>query len=170
MAILGIIAALFGVVAVALWRVNQAADAVRNVSDAAVEAHGLWRRFSWRRKLAGDRLELVTDPREAGAAMLVAVAQADAALSQREEAALIEEFKTTFETNDAQARELLAQARWTVAESRDLDRVIGKLSRNMDGEQKSDMLGLMSRIATLEGPASEALKRSLDTFARSLKP
>jgi uncharacterized tellurite resistance protein B-like protein len=170
MAILGVIAALIGAVSFALWRLNAAADAVRNLTGAAEDAHGLWRRLTWRRKLAKDRLELITDPREAAAGMMVAVAQSDGALTERETAALTAEFRKAFEMTGAQASELLAQARWTVGEVRDLDRCLFKLGQVLDVEQKRDVLGLIERLAAAEGAPSPALKASLDKFARLLKP
>ena len=164
MAILGVIAGLIGAVSFALWRLNSAADAVRNVAGAAEDAHGLWRR------LAKDRLELIKDSREAAAGMLVAVAQSDGALTEREQAALMAEFRKTFEMSEPQAQELLAQARWTVGEVRDLDRCLFKLGLVLDVEQKRDALTLMARTAVVEGAASPALRASLDKYARNLKP
>ena len=164
MAILGVIAGLIGAVSFALWRLNSAADAVRNVAGAAEDAHGLWRR------LAKDRLELIKDSREAAAGMLVAVAQSDGALTEREQAALMAEFRKTFEMSEPQAQELLAQARWTVGEGRDLDRCLFKLGLVLDVEQKRDVLTLMARTAVVEGAASPALRASLDKYARNLKP
>ncbi len=148
MAILGVIAALIGAVSFALWRLNSAADAVRNLSGAAEDAHGLWRRFTWRRKLAKDRLELIKDPREAAAGMLVAVAQMDGALTAGEQVALVAEFRKTFEMTEPQAQELLARSRWSVGEVRDLDRCLFKLGLLLDVEQKRDALNLMERTAS----------------------
>jgi len=170
MAIMGVIVALFGAVSFALWRLNSAADAVRNLTGAAEDVHGLWRRLTWRRKLAKDRLELIKDPREAAAGMMVAVAQADGALTAGEQAALIAEFRKSFEMTEAQAQELLAQARWTVGEVRDLDRCLFKLGLLLDVEQKRDVLGLMERTAGVEGAPSPALRAALDKYARTLKP
>ncbi len=169
MAILGVIAALIGAVSFALWRLNSAADAVRNLSGAAEDAHGLWRRFMWRRRLASDRLELIKDPREAAAGMMVAVAQADGALTVREQAALIAEFRKTFEMTEPQAQELLAQARWTVGEVRDLDRCLFKLGQQLDLEQKRDVQGLMERMVLADGAPGPALRASLDKYGRTLK-
>jgi uncharacterized tellurite resistance protein B-like protein len=168
MAILGIIAALIGAVSFALWRLNSAADAVRNLTGAAEDAHGLWRRFMCKR-LAKDRLELIKDPREAAAGMMVAVAQADGALTEREQAALVAEFRKTFEMTEAQAQELLAQARWTVGEVRDLDRCLFKLGQVLDVEQKRDTQGLMERMVLADGAPSPALRASLDKYGRTLK-
>ena len=170
MAILGIIAALVAAVGVGLWRVNSAAQAVRGLAEAADDAHGFWRRLTWRRRLAGDRLELVKEPKEAAAGMLAAVAQADGALTAREQAALLAEFAKTFELNAQQAQELLAQARWTVGESQDLDRCLFKLGRKLDATQKRDVAAMMDRIASADGAVSAPIRASLDKYKRSLSP
>ena len=170
MAILGIIAALIGAVSFALWRLNAAADTVRNLTGAADEVHGLWRRVTWRRRLAGDRLELIKDPREAAAGMMAAVAQADGAVTERAQNALLAAFAKSFELKEAQAQEMLAHARWSVAEVRDLDRCLYKLGLLLDTEQKQDVARLMEEIAVSDGAASPTLRASLDKFGRSLRP
>jgi len=170
MAILGVIGALIGAVLFGLWRVNSAAQAVRGLAEAADDAHGFWRRLLWRRKLAGDRLELVKEPQEAAAGMLVAVAQADGALTQTEQAALLGEFEKTFSMTPAQAQELLAHARWTVGESHDLDRCLYKLSQKFDPEQKRDAAAMLGRIAAADGAANPTITAALDKYNRSLKP
>lgn len=170
MAILGIIGALIGAVLFGLWRVNSAAQAVRGLAEAADDAHGFWRRLLWRRKLAGDRLELVKEPQEAAAGMLVAVAQADGALTQAEQSALLGEFQTTFLMTPAQARELLAHARWTVGESHDLDRCLYKLGQKLDPEQKCDVAAMLGRVALADGATSASITSALDKYNRSLNP
>jgi hypothetical protein len=55
----------------------------------AVEARGLFRRWGWQRKFAKDPLDLVSDPREGAVATMVAVAQHDGAIIEREKAAIL---------------------------------------------------------------------------------
>jgi len=170
MTILGIIAALIAAVGAALWRVNSAAQAVRGLTEAAGDAHGLWRRLMWRRRLAGDRLELVTDPREAAAGMMVAVAQADGALTAREQDVLLAEFEKTLALTSPQAQELLAHARWSTGEVRDLDRCLFKLGQRLDLAQKRDVARMMIRVAAAEGSISPSIQATLERYNRTLQP
>ena len=170
MGILGIIGALIAAVGFGLWRLNSAARAARGLTEAASDAHGLWRRLMWRRRLASDRLELVTEPKEAAAGMLVAVAEADGALTAAEQAGLLAEFQKTFAMGAAQAEELLAHGRWRVAQSRDLDRCLYKLSQKLDAEQKRDAAAMMERVVSLSGHADPAIGTVLDKYNRALRP
>lgn len=169
MTILGVIGALIAAVGIALWRLNSAATSVRGLAEAAGDALGFWRRLMWRRRLAGDRLELVSDPKEAAAAMMVAVAEADGALTEREQAALLAAFAKTFDLAQDGAEEMLARARWTVGDSHDLDRVLYKLGRKLNLEQKRDTMRLLTETAMVSGGLSPVIRASLDKYSRALK-
>ena len=99
-----------------------------------------------------------------------AVAQADGAITEREQRTLLAEFRKSFGSSEQDAIEMLAQARWTVAEVRELDRCLYKLGLLLTPEQKEDVVGLLERVAAAEGTAGPAVRASLDKFQRSLKP
>lgn len=60
MHILAILGAVAGVLLFALFRMQQAANAARDIADAADEARGLFRRWGWRRKHAKHLFDLST--------------------------------------------------------------------------------------------------------------
>ena len=74
MSILVALAAAAGVVGTLLWRLGAASSAVRETAEAVSSLHGLVRRWNWQRLATRSPLADVTDPKEAAAAMLVAVA------------------------------------------------------------------------------------------------
>jgi uncharacterized tellurite resistance protein B-like protein len=111
MHILAILGAVVGVLLFALFRMQQAANATRDIVDAADEARGLVRRWSWRRKHARHLLDTVDDGREAAAAMMVAVAQSDGGITERERAAVTDEMVKRFGATPDQAEALFARAR-----------------------------------------------------------
>ena len=84
MHILAILGAVLGVVLFMLFRMQQAANAARDIADAADEARGFFRRWGWRRKQATNPLDTIDDAREAAAAMMVATAQSDGSITERE--------------------------------------------------------------------------------------
>jgi hypothetical protein len=66
-------------------RLRAAAFAAEEVIGVANDARLFVRRAKWRRKVNADVLAAIDDPREAAAAMMVAVAQHDGLLSDNEQ-------------------------------------------------------------------------------------
>ena len=168
MAVLGFIGALIAVVLGLLWRVNSAATAVRGLTEAAEDAHGFWRRMLWRRRLANDPLELVKDPREAAAAMMFAVAEADGALTAAEQAAILAEMRGKLQTTEAHVQELAARGRWVVRDVRDLDRCLTKLDRVLEADHRADVVGMLERVAAADGVAPPAVRATLERYRRGV--
>lgn len=163
--LLGLLGAI-GVVGVILWRLNTAAQAARGLTETAEDARGLYRRWSWRRKLASDPLELVSDPREAAVAMMVAIAQHDGALTERERSAILTEAARRFEATANQSEELLAHGRWLTREVRDPDRCLQKLrpliQRTCSPTQMDDVISMLRAVATADGRTDETASTAID--------
>ena len=123
MHIIAILGAILGVAGLILFRLQQAANATRDIADAADEARGLFRRWGWRRKQLKSPLEAIDDAREAAAAMMVAVAQCDGAITERERTAIVAEMSKRFGATEPQAETLLARARWSVQDRTDASEV-----------------------------------------------
>lgn len=156
MHIIGALLAILGVVAIILWRLNQAAEVARNATDAIGEAQGLWRRFLWRRKANKHPLDLIEDPREAAAAMMVSIAQEDGALTAREEADIIAQMAKTFAIEGKLAQDLLAQARFATKDGGDLSSVLRRLTRPIQAKCTPDeRRELMAMLRAIAGPAAQ---------------
>src|SRR5262245_4224348 len=128
MHILAAIGAVLGILIFVLFRMQQAANAARDIADAADEARGLFRRWGWRRRLAKNPIDTVEDPREAAAAMMVAAAQSDGSITERERSAITAEMVKRFGATQAQADELLARGRWLVQDRTDAAEVFRRLT------------------------------------------
>jgi uncharacterized tellurite resistance protein B-like protein len=170
--LLAIIAAL-GAVGVVLWRLDAAAKSAKGVIDSANEAHGLIRRWGWQRKLANNPLDLVQDSREAAAAMMVAVAQSDGAMTDRERAAIETELMTRIGATEPQAKELLVRGRWFTRDVRDLDQCLAKLvpliRSQCSPDQIHDVLEMLNRVANAEGQPGQIESSALARTARALR-
>lgn len=112
MAIIAGLAAAFAVALGLLIRMQSAANATRDIAEAASDTRGMFRGWAWRRKFARSPLDLVEDPREAAAAMLVMIAQSDGAITEREREAILAGMATTFGASHTEAEQLLAHGRW----------------------------------------------------------
>lgn len=172
MHILGVLVAAIGVIGVILWRLHMAAEAAKGLAETAGEARGLVRRWKWRGKLANDPLDLIQDPREAAIAIMVAIAQSDGALTERERCAILAEATKRFGATDKQAEELLAHGRWLTREVRDPDNCIRKLApilrRTCGPVELADTVEMASRVASAEGPPAEIEAGALSKLRQAL--
>jgi uncharacterized tellurite resistance protein B-like protein len=161
-----------GAIGVILWRLHMAAEAAKGLAETASDARGLFRRWRWQRKLASNPLDLVQDPREAAVAMMVAVAQSDGAMTDRERHVIIAELVARIGATERQAEELLAHGRWLTRDVRDIDYCLDKLAplikRQCSSDQKRDVLEMLHKVASAEGRPGEIEGAALARAARAL--
>ena len=173
MHILAAVGAVLGVLLFILFRMHAAANAARDIAGAADEARGLFRRWGWRRKFAKHPLETIDDAREAAAAMMVAVAQADGAITERERAAITGEMMKHFGATQSQGEELLARARWLVQDRSDAGEVFRRLipliERTCGPSERSDLIGMLSNVAGSDGKADEVITQDIARLAHTLR-
>ena len=127
MAFLLAILGAMGVVGGLLWRLSSAADATRNIADAAHDISMIPRRWSWWRKANADPVRMVEDPRVGAVALMVAVAQSDGAMTAAERAAILKAANDHFGCSGKVAEEMLAYGRFLVGNGRDPNNVFLKL-------------------------------------------
>jgi uncharacterized tellurite resistance protein B-like protein len=156
-----------------LLRMQQATHAARDIADAADEARGLFRRWGWRRKQLRNPLDGVDDAREAAAAMMVAVAQADGAITERERTAIAAEMGKHFGATPQQADALTARARWLVQDRTDAGEVFRRLTplvlRTCGPQERSDLIAMLKSIRAADGGTDEVLARDIARLAQSLR-
>ena len=173
MHIIAILGAVLGVLFLVLLRMQQAAHAARDLADAADEARGLFRRWGWRRKQLRHPLDAVDDAREAAAAMMVAAAQSDGGITDRERAAIAAEMSRRFGATERQAEELFARARWLVQHRTDAGEVFRRLTplivRACGPTERSDLIEMLEAVARADGQSDEVLARDISRLAHNLR-
>jgi uncharacterized tellurite resistance protein B-like protein len=173
MHILAAIGAALGVGLFFLWRMQQASNAVRDVANAAGEVHGLFRRWSWRRRANVNPLDLVDDPREAATAMMVIVAQTDGALTGKERGVILAQVSEHFGATSRQGEELLARGRWLVQHSVDVGEVFRRLAPSIrkfcGAKEREDLIAMLNAVATADGTIDEHLQNDIAILRQHLK-
>ncbi len=173
MHILAAVAAVLGVLIFVLFRMQQAANAARDIADAADEARGLFRRWGWRRKLAKNPIDTVEDAREAAAAMMVAAAQSDGSITERERSAITAEMVKRFSATQAQADELLARGRWLVQGRTDAAEVFRRLTpliqRSCGPTERSDLIDMLRAVAEADGRADDVVMQDIAHLTHALR-
>jgi uncharacterized tellurite resistance protein B-like protein len=174
MHIVALILAVLGGAGVVLWRLYMAAEAARGLADAANDARGFFRRRSWQRKFAKSNLDLVQDPREAVAAMMVSLAQSDGAMTERERRAVLTAIVQRFGSSGQQAEELLAHGRWLVRDVQEAGDCFRKLTpflkKSCSRDQIRDLLSMLDSVANAEGPPGGVEASALKQLRLALEP
>lgn len=154
-----------------LWRLNAAADAAKGLAETAGEARGLFRRWSWQRKFAGHPLDLIEDPREAAAALMVAIAQSDGAMTEAEQHTILAEMQRSFAASPQTAAELLAHARFLTREIVDPCTAVSRLSKvivaKTTPDERADLIRMLEAVASTNGPAGDIERQALAAFRQA---
>ncbi len=173
MHIVAILGAVAGVLLFALFRMQQAANAARDIADAADEARGLFRRWGWRRKHAKHSLDLIDDAREAAAAMMVVVAQSDGSITERERVAITAQMTKRFGATPDQAEALFARARWLAKDSGDASETFRRLTpliqRTCGAIERSDLIEMLDAVAKADGSADDIVAQDIARLAHTLR-
>ena len=115
----------------------------------------------------------VEDAREAAAVMMVAAAQSDGAITERERAAIAAEMVRHFGATERQAEELLARARWLVQDRTDAGEVFRRLTpvivRTCGPTERTDLIGMLQAVANADGSSDEVLGQDISRLAYNLR-
>jgi uncharacterized tellurite resistance protein B-like protein len=173
MHILALIVSVLGGILFVIWRMQQAANATRDIAEAAGEVRGFFRRWQWWRKANANPMDLVEDPKEAAAAMLVAVAQADGPLSEKERAAILAQMREEFGIGDSVAEELLARGRWLAKDSVDPANVFRRLTplilKSLAPPERRSLVGMLHAVAAVDGRDASAAGRDIERLKQALQ-
>lgn len=174
---MGILAALLAAmvaVGVFLWRFNVASQAARELVDTADEARGFFRRLAWSRKLKKHPLDMVEDPREAATAMMVALAQYKGPLTETQERLILGEMVSNFDMLGAEAREMLARARWMTREATEVHHTLSRLAPAIEKKctetEKRDLVGMLKVVADPGDVRQDVRANAIQALAEKLLP
>jgi hypothetical protein len=130
MHIIALLFALVGGIAFWAWRLKALRDAARDTSDVAQTVINAPRRIAFRYKTGKGGLDVIEDPREAAAVMMVAVAKAPSAtVTARQETVIEAEISRLFELGAAETSDLFDHAVWVNNTSPDSTALMHKLSQ-----------------------------------------
>jgi uncharacterized tellurite resistance protein B-like protein len=170
-----ILLSILGALATAIfvvWRLYQAAYIANDLVGAAASARGLIRRWRWRRKVNVNPIDLVEDPREAASILMVAVAQADGPITERERDAILAQMQNRFGATSQQATELLVRSQWMVREGVDAAEVMRRLKpiieRTCDVQHRRELIEMLNVVAGANGQNDETTVFDIHRYGKAL--
>lgn len=112
-AILGLVTA----ISVWYWRIRTLSRAARDGADLAKAAANLPRKLRFQNKLGKGGLQLVDDPREAAAILMLEIARAGGEVGKAHKSVMTEHMAREFELSEEDAESLVAHAAWLTREA-----------------------------------------------------
>ncbi|MEQ9315618.1 MAG: TerB family tellurite resistance protein [Henriciella sp.] len=158
-----ILLAIIGIVtfiAVWYWRIKMISGAARDGYDAAKGVANLPRKLTFQHKARKGGLDVVKDPREAAAVMMLEIARTRGAVNEMQEAAIRAEMIEHFEFTDAQADDMLTQAGWLTRQAPASHVVMGRMSDvvvrspGMGPKEFDDLASMLENVAVADGHVS----------------
>jgi len=172
-ALMALIVGAFGVIATILWRLNSVADSAKGLAETAHDLSNLSRRWSWRGKANADKLRIVDDPRVGATALMVAIAQADGAMTAAERAMILAQAQEKFDCTPKVAEEMLGYGRFLIGTSHDPDESFRKLlplfAKACGPKERTDIVAMVRAVASAEHAPGEAETATLARIERALK-
>ena len=169
--LLGLLSAI-GIVGIIIWRIRMTVDVAREVGELAGDTRALVRRSLWRRKLHRSPAASISDPREAAAAMMVAVAENDGALTDAERRTIIDQMVNNFAVKEQLGEELLAHARWLARDAGDLTTFLKRLSAPIKATcsetESRDLIDMLHRVGSADHAIGDDIAHSLTALDRHL--
>lgn len=150
-----------GFLAVWYWRLKALHQVAKDGRKVAETVSNLPRKLRFKNKSGKGGLGVVDDPREAGAILMLEIAQARGTLTERQEAVIRGEIMHHFELQESDANALLTQAGWLSRNAGASHVVMSKMTdfvRNtpgMSGKELVDLDGMLVAVSEAEGDPTE---------------
>lgn len=155
---------LLAFVAVWYWRLKILGSAARDGLKAAETVANLPRKMRFRARTRRGGLQVVEDPREAATILMLEIAQARGALTERQEAAIRAEIIQHFEFTESDANSLITQAGWLARDAGAAHTVVTRMTElilnapGMTEKEIVDLDGMLVIVSEAEGsPTNDQL-------------
>ncbi len=170
MHIIGIVAAILGLVAVWYWRIKVLHEVGQEAADVVGRVRGAYRMRRFKKQAEGSVLSAIDDPAMAATVFLFALAGEDAVSAHKAPEAI----KAHAEGMVAPDRldELVAYAAWAardIVDSRDVIRRFKPLWRErLTLAERQDLIRMAENVAALSAAPLEAQRLSLDALREAI--
>lgn len=130
------------------------------------------RRRRWQKLYGSKPIYSLERPMEVAALLIVGVLKEEGEISREQKTAVVEIFRNEFHLSDDQAREAFSASVFLLKDELNLDQsvqgIIEPCRDRFTPDQAESLLGMLERVAAIEGPATEAQRSIIDAVRREL--
>ncbi len=153
------------------WRLRNAGEIARDLTEVANDVRLAARRFGFRRRANVHPVDCIDDARMAAAGIVMGIAEMDGALTEAEIRTASLQFQSVFDTPKDEADELVTFGRWIANQSPSREEGVRRLSKRLLAlaglEVGSDLVRMVQTVATADGGAlNEDASDALQTIRR----
>ncbi|MEL6236908.1 MAG: hypothetical protein AAFR46_21140, partial [Pseudomonadota bacterium] len=135
------------------YRIRNAAEATREITEMASDVKSAARRFGFKRKADIHPADAVDDARLVGAALALVIAAHERIIGEDGHRRLAETCRAAFDCTPTEAEEIVVFARWLEAQFGNRDEAARRLTRRLNLLAHGDVLPDLERmIAALAPP------------------
>lgn len=172
MAMLMGLLAIIGGIAALMWKVSLGIQAAKEIHSVAKGVANLPRKMKFRSQTGKDGIQLITDPREAAALLMLSVARAGGQVTKSQKDTIINQITGRFELSTTNAEELLTHVSWLSKDLPDADSAIDKMSKflmqSVSNKELIELEDMLMQVAHIEGKPTSAQKQILNQFAKQV--
>jgi len=169
-----IIIAVLGALAAAFWAFTHFVNAANQGREAIGDVKGVIRRGKWSRRVDKRLIENLSDPREAAAVLIFQMAAYDGAVTDRQQAQMIDDMRRAFDADEETAQGLFAFARMAVGEINDAANNARKILRPVievcTEDEKRQFIEVLERTSEIEGQPTDVQRGLIAEVRRILLP
>lgn len=129
-----------------------------------------WRRWQWRQSYGNKPLYKLDRPIDAAAVLVLGMAKAEGEVSSEQKKVLQELFESEFDISRDAASELLLASSHLIRDELSLverlDKILEPSTGRFERAAADSLLGMMRRIATVDGPMNSEQQRLLEAAER----
>ncbi len=129
-----------------------------------------WRRWQWRRTYGDKPLYKLDRPIDAAAVLLLGIAKADGEITSEQKKELLAMFQSEFDLSRDAASDLLLASSHLIRDEiylvDRLDKILERSAGRFERATADSLLGMMRRLATLDGSLNSEQQKLLDATER----
>lgn len=153
-----------------LWALNSLQRS--GFSFSSLNPFLAWRRWQWRQAHGGRPIYKLERPMEVAAVLLLGVAKADGDITSDQKRELQAMFQSEFDISRDEAADLLLASSYLIRDEiyivDHLDKILERSARRFDPAAVGSLLGMMRRIAALDGSVNAEQQKLIEATERYL--
>lgn len=153
-----------------LWALNSLQRS--GFSFSSLNPFLAWRRWQWRKIHGGRPIYKLERPMEVAAVLLLGVAKADGDITSDQKRELQAMFQSEFDISRDEAADLLLASSYLIRDEiyivDHLDKILERSARRFEPAAVGSLLGMMRRIAALDGSVNAEQQKLIEATERYL--